>query len=84
MSLSKEAWLLSSVGTAAPDVITHSSFAGANADEVAAMGQLTSNLHKLLITFYKPSAQRYKIVFEDNAFPSDNVSWLYRQLRIAN
>ncbi|TIB08962.1 hypothetical protein E3P89_03362 [Wallemia ichthyophaga] len=45
---------------------------GANADEVAAMGQLTSNLHKLLITFYKPSAQRYKIVFEDNAFPSDN------------
>lgn len=47
---------------------------GANEDEVVAMGQLTSNLHKLLVSFYRPTAERYKIVFEDNAFPSDNVS----------
>ncbi|EIM21415.1 kynureninase [Wallemia mellicola CBS 633.66] len=45
---------------------------GAKPDEVVAMGQLTSNLHKLLISFYKPTEKRYKIVYEDNAFPSDN------------
>ena len=44
------------------------------------MGQLTSNLHKLLVSFYRPTQQRYKIIFEDNAFPSDNVSWWWIEL----
>ena len=48
-------------------------YVGAHEDEVVAMGQLTSNLHKLLITFYKPTKERYKILYEHNAFPSDQV-----------
>jgi kynureninase len=44
---------------------------GAKASEVVAMNQLTVNLHILLAAFYKPTAQRYKIICEAKAFPSD-------------
>lgn len=44
---------------------------GAKECEVAVMGSLTSNLNNLLISFYKPSSKRYKILFEKSAFPSD-------------
>lgn len=46
--------------------------AGANdLSEVTPMGSLTSNLHLLLVSFYKPNKQRFKIIMEAGAFPSD-------------
>ncbi len=44
---------------------------GALPHEVVVMNQLTVNLHLLMVTFYRPTKQRYKIICEANAFPSD-------------
>lgn len=44
---------------------------GAKPGEVVIMNQLTSNLHFLFVSFYRPDKVRYKIIMEAGAFPSD-------------
>src|SRR5215510_9112968 len=44
---------------------------GALPGEVVAMNQLTSNIHFLFASFYRPEKNRYKILCEGGAFPSD-------------
>ena len=47
---------------------------GAKESEVAHTSTLTSNIHSLFISFYRPTPKRWKIVIEKGAFPSDWVS----------
>ncbi|KAB7501762.1 Kynureninase [Armadillidium nasatum] len=44
---------------------------GAEPSSVVLMNALTVNLHLLLIAFYKPTKNRFQILIEKNAFPSD-------------
>jgi len=39
--------------------------------EVVVMNQLTINLHLQMISFYRPTPKKYKIICEAKAFPSD-------------
>ena len=44
---------------------------GASASEISVMNALTVNLHLLMLSFYKPTNSRFKIMMEAGAFPSD-------------
>lgn len=53
---------------------------GSKPEEVVNMNSLTTNLHLLFVSFYRPTKERHKIMIESNSFPSDHYA-VQSQLR---
>lgn len=50
---------------------TGSALVGGHVGEVVTMNSLTVNLHLMMVTFFRPTTSRYKILMEYPVFPSD-------------
>ena len=50
---------------------TMAGIVGAKESEVVCMNSLTTNIHLLFVSFYRPTPTRYKIISEARMFPSD-------------
>src|SRR6185503_10785882 len=48
---------------------------GCKENETVVMNSLTVNLHLLMVSFYQPTKERYKIICETKAFPSDQYAF---------
>ena len=58
-----------------------SKIVGCKPDEVIVMNQLTVNIHLLMVTFYRPTSERFRIICEEKSFPSDMYA-LESQVRV--
>ncbi len=56
-----------------PNLLTK--IVGALPEEIVVMNQLTVNLHLLMASFYQPTKERFKIICEAKAFPSDQYAF---------
>ena len=61
-----------------------SKIVGALPTEVVIMETLTANLHLLMASFYHPTKDRWKIIIEGKAFPSDHVGCPLLHLQVSD